>query len=80
MDGWIKLHREIIDHWIYKDAEYLKVWIEMLVRARYWNETGTELVGDQLIKVDRGEFIFGRPKWSQRLGISEQRLKTLVQK
>lgn len=80
MDGWIKLHREIVDHWIYQDAEYLKVWLEMLVRARYWDESGTELVGDQLVKVDRGEFIFGRPKWSKRLGISEQRLKTLIQK
>lgn len=80
MDGWIKLHREIIDHWIYKDAEYLKVWIEMLIRARYWDESSMELVGDQLIEVGRGEFIFGRPKWSQRLGISEQRLKTLIQK
>lgn len=80
MDGWIKLHREIIDHWIYKDAEYLKVWVEMLVRARYWDESSMELVGDQLIEVGRGEFIFGRPKWSKRLGISEQRLKTLIQK
>lgn len=80
MEGWIKLHREIIDHWIYQDAEYLKVWMEMLIRARYWDEPSMELVGDQLIKVDRGEFIFGRPKWSQRLGISEQRLKTLIKK
>ncbi|WP_059050016.1 hypothetical protein [Paenibacillus senegalimassiliensis] len=80
MDGWIKLHREIINHWIYQDAEYLKVWVEMLVRARYWDEPGRELVGDQIIMVGRGEFIFGRPAWSRRLGISEQRLKTLIQK
>lgn len=80
MDGWIKLHREIIDHWIYQDAEYLKVWLEMLIRARYWEGISLELVGDQLVEVDRGEFIFGRPKWSKRLGISEQRLKTLILK
>lgn len=80
MDGWIKLHRELLDHWIYKDSEYLKVWIEMLIRARYWDEPSKELIGDQLVKVERGEFIFGRPKWSSRLGISEQRLKTLITK
>lgn len=80
MDGWIRLHRELLDHWIYKDSEYLKVWIEMLIRARYWDEPATELIGDQLVKIERGEFIFGRPKWSKRLGISEQRLRTLLTK
>lgn len=80
MSGWIRIHREIVEHWIYKDAEYLKVWLEMLVRARYWDDPSMELVEDQLVKIERGDFIFGRPKWSKRLGISEQRLKTLIQK
>lgn len=80
MSGWIRIHREIVEHWIYKDAEYLKVWLEMLVRARYWDDPSMELVEDQLVKIERGDFIFGRPKWSKRLGISEQRLKTLLQK
>ena len=29
MDGWIKLHRKIIEHWIWKDPEKLKWWLDM---------------------------------------------------
>lgn len=80
MEGWVKLHRSISDHWIYRDAEYLKVWIEMLFRARFDEDATVELYDGQLIEVGYGEFIYGRIKWSQRLGISERRLRTLIKK
>lgn len=80
MQGWLKLHRSLAEHWIYKDAEYLKVWIEMLVRARHSEEPTTEMIEGQLVTINYGEFIFGRPGWSKRLGISEQRLRTLIKK
>ena len=80
MDGWFKLHRAINKHWIYKDAEYLKVWIEMLVRARYSPDPSTDIIEGQLITLNYSEFIYGRNKWSERLGISEQRLRTLMKK
>jgi uncharacterized phage protein (TIGR02220 family) len=69
-----------VDHWIYQDAEYFKVWFEMLFRARYSTEPVTKLVYGQLITLNRGEFIFGRQSWSERLGISEQRLRTLIKR
>ena len=78
--GFIKISRHIVDHWIYQDAEYFKVWFEMLFRARYSTEPVTKLVYGQLVTLNRGEFIFGRQSWSERLGISEQRLRTLIDK
>ena len=69
-----------MDHWIYQDAEYFKVWFEMLFRARYSTEPVTKLVYGQLVTLNRGEFIFGRKSWSERLGISEQRLRTLIKR
>jgi hypothetical protein len=69
-----------MDHWIYQDAEYLKAWIEMLLRARYAKEPGTEMIDGELITVNYGEFLYGRVKWSDRLKISEQRLRTLLKK
>ncbi|OXM83991.1 hypothetical protein [Paenibacillus rigui] len=80
MEGWVSIHRQIMDHWIYKDAEYLKVWLEMLLRARFSKDPGNELIDGELITVKQGEFIFGRVKWSERLGIGEQRIRTLVKK
>lgn len=78
MEGWIKLHRAISEHWIYRDAEYLKIWIEMLLRARFDDQAVVELQDGQVIELGRGEFIFGRKKWSQRLGIPERRLRTFI--
>jgi hypothetical protein len=80
MGGFIGIDRGLRDHWIYQDAEYLKVWLEMLFLARFSEETHTELIDGDLISVEYGQFIFGRVKWSQRLKISEQRLRTLMVK
>ncbi len=69
-----------MDHWIYQDAEYFKVWFEMLYRARYLQEPATKLIYGQLVTIKRGEFVFGRKSWSERLGISEQKLRTLIKR
>lgn len=78
--GFLGIDRGIREHWIYQDAEYLKVWLEMMLLARYSEEPHTELIDGELVKVDYGQFIFGRVSWSKRLRISEQRLRTLVEK
>lgn len=78
--GFIGIDRGLRDHWIYQDAEYLKVWMEMLFLARFSEEPHNELIDGDLITVAYGQFIFGRVKWSERLKISEQRLRTLITK
>lgn len=78
--AFVGLDRGIVNHWIYQDAEYFKVWFEMLYRARYGTEPHTELVDGELVNVNYSEFIYGRIKWSERLKVSEQRLRTLIKK
>lgn len=78
--GYIGIDRGLRDHWIYQDAEYLKVWMEMLFLARFSTEPHTELIDGDLITINYGEFIYGRINWSKRLKVSEQRLRTLIAK
>ncbi len=52
----------------------------MVYRARYGQEPVTDFIEGHLVTINRGEFIFGRKSWSERLGISEQRLRTLIKK
>jgi len=80
MDDFVPVDRDIVNHWIYKDAEYFKVWFEMLHRARYAVDPKVDIEKGQVYTINQGEFMFGRPSWSERLGISEQRLKTLMKK
>lgn len=72
--------RTILDHWIYKDCEYLKVWITMLSRARYLKDIKVGIHESILYEIHYGEFIFGYKKWSENTGISYQRLRGLVKK
>jgi hypothetical protein len=78
--AFVGLDRGIVDHWIYQDAEYFKVWFEMLYRARYSTDPEKKLIEGLLVNVEYGQFIFGRNSWSQRLNVSERRMRTLIDK
>ena len=78
--GFIRIDRDIEHHWVYQDPEYFKVWFEILLRARYAADPTKVLVGGQFVTVEYGQFIYGRTSWSQRLKVSEQRLRTIFKK
>lgn len=35
MAGWISLYRSIQEHWLWKDAEMLRAWLDLLLLANY---------------------------------------------
>lgn len=75
--AFLRIDRAIENHWIYQDAEYFKVWFEILIRSRFSKETEKRMVEGELIDINYAQFIYGRIKWSERLGVSERRLRTL---
>lgn len=76
MCGWIKLQRDIMDHWIAQDNEYLAVWIRMLSEANF--ESQTKMFNGQVITVNRGQFIFGLDSYAEKTKVSVMRLRRLV--
>jgi hypothetical protein len=76
MSGWIKLQRDIMDHWIAQDAEYLLVWVRMLSEANY--ETQTKMFNGQVITVGRGQLIFGLDSYAAKTKVSVMRLRRLL--
>lgn len=78
--GFIGIDRAIKDHWIYQDAEYFKVWFEILISTRYGKSTEKRLIEGELVTIEYGSFVFGRIKWSDRLKVSERRIRTLMDK
>ena len=73
MEGWIKLHRKIMDHWIFQDAEYLKFWIYLLLDVNHqdrkiiWNK--------EVITVKRGEKITSLKKLSYEFKCSREKVR-----
>src|SRR5665648_49631 len=78
--GFVKIYRDIKNHWIYRDPDHFKVWFEMLSNARYIEEPKTDTYQGIIYTLNYGEFIFSRISWCKRLGISEQKLRTLMTK
>lgn len=55
MRGWIKIHRDLADHWIAQDMEKLGRWLDLLMFASH--QDNKVLVGGKLEEVKRGQMI-----------------------
>ena len=74
--GWIKLHRKIVDNKIWANSDGLKVWLWCLLKASH-NKV-TILVGRQNVNLDDGEFIFGRLSASEELCMSPSTVRNWI--
>lgn len=66
MNGWIKINREITDHWLWQDAERLKWWLDLLFLASY--EDKKAMHDSHLFTLRRGQIIASISFLSQRWG------------
>lgn len=70
MEGWIKLHRKIIESAVFDNPGILKTWLWCLCKAAY-TERET-IVGRQPVVLKPGQFIFGRKSAGNELNINER--------
>jgi len=76
MSGWIKLHRAISQSSIADNPELLALWIHMLVSASH--TARRQPVGNQLVELLPGQFVYGRDKFSLKTGLSIAKLRASV--
>ena len=55
MAGWIKMYRDLADHWLAQDLQKLGWWAILLLRVNH--EDKKVLSGNQLIELKRGQII-----------------------
>ena len=73
MAGWIKISREIEDHWLWQDAERMRWWIDMLFMASWEDKKVIE--DTHLITIKKGQFIASVAFLCKRWGKSN---KTII--
>lgn len=73
-EGWIKLYRNIQEHWIWQDPQKLKWWLDIILLANH--KENKFLLGNELMEVERGEHHTSELKLAERWGVS----KTTVRK
>lgn len=55
MAGWIKLYRDLADHWLAQDPQKLGWWTILLLQVNH--EDRKVLAGNQLIELKRGQIV-----------------------
>ena len=73
-EGWIKLHRKFLEWEWFELSEMVKLFVYFLLKA---NHKSNNWKG---IKVERGQLITGRKKLSKELRMSEQKVRTCIER
>lgn len=66
MEGWIKIHRQIKENWIWDNPLYLKAWIGILITVNHENKK--ILIEGELIECNRGQSLLSLMGWSKLFG------------
>jgi len=64
-ETWIKLYRKLLKSPIFENEKALKIWIWCLLKATHIERE--QLVGQQIVHLKKGQFVFGREKASEEL-------------
>ncbi len=72
MQGFIKIHRKLIDNPIYKNSELLHLFLHCILKANF--KDNEFLFNGKLIIIKRGSFITGRKELSKELNLSESKI------
>lgn len=80
MQGWIKLHRKIQDHWLYQERRKFskyEAWIDLLMMASHKD---TKFVhGSELIELEKGSFVTSELKLMERWDWGKSKLRSFLE-
>ena len=76
-EGWIKLHREIVDHWIWQDPERLRAWIDLIMLANH--KPSKVRIDNQIIDIQVGQHWTSLEHLADRWGWSVGRVRRFLE-
>lgn len=68
--GWIKLHRKLMESSVFENPKLLKTWIWCLCKASHTEHE--VIVGRQVVDLQPGQFVFGRLKAAEVLKMNDR--------
>lgn len=78
MEGWIKLHRSILEHPIWNNAEHLRAWVYLIFAAAY--EPRQVTVGNAVYTLQRGEIVTTMSLLSYQIKLTKNQTHYLLEK
>jgi hypothetical protein len=79
MQGWIKMHRQVVTNWVYDDKPFSRfhAWTDLLLSASH--EDKKFVFGNELIEIERGSFISSELKLADRWGWSKTKVRNFLE-
>lgn len=75
-NGWIKIHRKIIDNWIWEDAEKFRAWVDLLMEVNH-EDKQIEFEG-HIITIKRGQKLTSVRKLGETWNWSRNRVSRFI--
>jgi hypothetical protein len=75
-EGWISIHRAIQDNWIWKDANKLKWWLDILLTVN--TNTAKVNIGNEIYDCKRGESLLSIQSWANRWEVSKDTARNFL--
>ena len=76
-EGFIKIHREILDHWCYQDTEIFKLWMTLLMLATHKRRT-IQRKGIQALTLEPGQILTSRPELARITGVHQSKINRVL--
>ena len=75
-DGFICIHRQLQEHWLWNDANKLKWWLDILLTV---NSAKKDVpIGNEIFVCDRGQSIKSLQTWATRWGVSKDTARNFL--
>jgi len=74
--GWVRSYRSIMQKGWYKKSEYFHLWHHLLYKANH--KPNEWIHKNNVMKVDRGQFITSRKSLSDETGINESKVERIL--
>lgn len=76
MEGWVRIHRKIIDVPWFNKSEYVHLWLYLLLKANHKDQE--IFIGNEKILVKRGQLLTSRHKLSEVVHIQENKIYRIL--
>lgn len=78
MQGWVKIHRDLLDNELWSDKPFAKgqAWVDLLLLANHKDKN--ILIGNRTEMVERGSFITSELKLMERWGWGRKKVKLFL--
>ena len=75
-ESWVKVHRKILEHWIYRRPEYVSIWLYLIARANW--KPSKALVNGSIVTIERGEVLTSIGSLAENTHTSRQTVRTFL--